>query len=68
MRFAWRAASAFALARFFSSLVVTGAREETIRFDSASLRFGVGRPFLPDPLSVLVMAVTIEPAFFPTRV
>jgi hypothetical protein len=32
--------------------VTMGAREETLRFDSASLRFGVGRPLL----SLVLMA------------
>jgi len=40
-------------ARFFSSLEEAGARDETIRFDWASLRLGVGRPFFEDASEVL---------------
>jgi hypothetical protein len=35
------------LARFFSIYVDAGASDATLRAASASLRFGVGRPFLP---------------------
>ena len=47
-------------ARFFSSFVEAGARDETLRAASASLRFGVGRPFLFSVDSV--MSGTIERA------
>ena len=54
-RDALREARLCSRARFFSSLVDAGARDETIRFDCASLRLGVGRPFFEDASEVLDM-------------
>ena len=50
------------------ALEEAGARDETILFDSESLRLGVGRPFFADGSFVLGMGVTIERAFFLMRV
>ena len=51
-----------------SDLLLLGQGADLASQRGASLRFGVGRPFFAEPLSELVIARTIEPAFFLARV